>query len=210
MTSGDNNRVLSTAPPTARVGVLTRGSPTGHPPTAPPQQRPTHVITTDNAERDLVESFYATVRQRWPEGRLDYHWHVLPDPAQTALFEPYRDLTHRDGLVPVQPDWYHVTVLHSVPTDEVTTGQLEQIVAQMRRRCTQIAGFDLVLDRPAAGGVSVECAGRPGTAARALWQAAAASTAAVLGDTVPVLPAVYYPHLSIDWCTPWNTSITGR
>lgn len=158
------------------------------------------MITTGKAERDLVESFYATVRQRWPEGRLDHHWHVLPDPAQTqtALFEPYRELTHRDGLVPVRPDWYHVTVLHSVPVDEVTTSQFEQIVAQMRHRCTQIAGFDLTLDRPAVGSLAVECAGRPGTAARAVWQAAADSTAAILGDKVPARPAVYYPHLSLD------------
>lgn len=125
-----------------------------------------------------MKSFYASVQQRWPAGRLDYHWHLLPDPAQTqtALFEPYQELTHRAGLAPVSPDWYHVTVLHSAPVDDVTASQLEQIVAEMRRRCQQIAGFDLTLDRPAVGGVAVDCAGRPGVAARALWRAAATST----------------------------------
>jgi hypothetical protein len=39
------------------------------------------------------------------------------------------------------------------------------------------------------------CGPRP--AARALWQAAADSTTAVLGDRIPVVPAVYYPHMSL-------------
>ncbi|RSM39606.1 hypothetical protein DMB66_58045 [Actinoplanes sp. ATCC 53533] len=93
-----------------------------------------------------MESFYASVQQRWPTGRLDYHWHVLPDPVQTrtALFEPYRELTHRDGLAPVSPNWYHVTVLHSVPVDEVTASELD---SRLTRSVTQVAANTTVREQ---------------------------------------------------------------
>ncbi|MEU1813540.1 2'-5' RNA ligase family protein [Micromonospora aurantiaca (nom. illeg.)] len=150
-----------------------------------------------------MDSFFDRVTHRWPAGRRDYHWHILPplQQARAALFEPYRELTHREGLIPVEPAWYHVTVLHSAPVQQVTDGELEQIVAGVRQRCAAEAPFDLTVDRPAVGSVAVECAARPGAPARRLWQATVEASTAVIGDRVPVLPAVYYPHMSLAYAT---------
>jgi hypothetical protein len=153
----------------------------------------------DPGEDTTVESFFATVTDRWPTGREDYHWHILPEEQETrsALYGPYRELTHHVGLVPVTPAWYHVTVLHSAPVEQVSAAELERIVAGVRQRCLTVAGFDLTVDRPGVGGVAVECPARPGSPARRLWEVTAEATAAVIGDRVPVILAVYYPHLSL-------------
>ena len=146
-----------------------------------------------------MDDFFATVIDRWPAGREDLHWHLLPDPeqARAGLFEPYQELTHRDNVVPVAPPWYHVTSLHSVPAASLSAGQLDRIIEEVRRRCETIGPFELTLDRPTIGQVAVECAGRPGAATRALWRAAADSTTTVLGNDIPVIPEVYYPHMSL-------------
>ncbi|MEV6927444.1 2'-5' RNA ligase family protein [Dactylosporangium sp. NPDC051485] len=146
-----------------------------------------------------MANFFDTVIGRWPAGREDYHWHILPDPewVRTALFEPYRELTHRDGLAPVAPQWTHVTVLHSGPVDAFRAEEVEQVVDLVRAGCTAIAPFELTLDRPAPGRVALECAGRPGAPARQLWQLTGEATRAVTRDRFPLIPELYYPHASL-------------
>jgi hypothetical protein len=31
-----------------------------------------------------LESFFDSIQGRWPAGRVDYHWHVLPDLMNSA------------------------------------------------------------------------------------------------------------------------------
>ncbi|WP_158673890.1 2'-5' RNA ligase family protein [Streptomyces klenkii] len=106
-------------------------------------------------------------------------------------------MTHTPGLEPVAPQWCHVTVLHSGPVEEVSDEEIRAITGRVRERCAEVRPFELALDRPVVGNVALECPGRPGAPARRLWEITARAGREVLGDRYPLLPAAYYPHLSV-------------
>jgi 2'-5' RNA ligase len=158
-----------------------------------------------------MQSFFETVIHRWPAGQEDYHWHLLfpEDLVSQQLVEPYRGLTHgRDQLRPVPARWVHLTLLHSGPVGQISAAELDQITDLVREQCTTVAPFSLTFDRPAVGRVAVECIARPGPPARQLWQITADATAAVTGTRFPLIPDLYYPHLSLAYGT--GDSDTGR
>ncbi|WP_329169394.1 2'-5' RNA ligase family protein (plasmid) [Streptomyces sp. NBC_01267] len=149
-----------------------------------------------------MEDFYAEVEARahaWPANRPDLHWHILFDPAvvEEKLVGPYRELTHRPGLAPVEARWVHTTVMHGGPVADYKDEELDTIVELVRQECATIAPFDLTFDRPAIGRVAVECAARPGAPARRLWQLTTQIDVDVTGGRNPVMPAGYYPHQSL-------------
>lgn len=74
---------------------------------------------------------------------------------------PYRELTHRPGLVPVPVQWIHTTVMHGGPVDQYTDSEITTIVDRVGEACATIAPVDLIYDRPSVGTVAVECAARP-------------------------------------------------
>ncbi|MEH1124749.1 2'-5' RNA ligase family protein [Micromonospora sp. CPCC 206061] len=149
-----------------------------------------------------MNNFFAAVSHRWPAGRRDYHWHILPPRhAADALVEPYLPLTGGVGLARVRPEWIHVTVLHSAPVVDLDRAVLERIVDRARAECAHIPVFDLTLDRPDLGPVAVECPGRPGGPARRLWQLLADITTAETDGQYTTRPEVYYPHASIAYAT---------
>lgn len=148
-----------------------------------------------------MDDFFATIIDRWPARRRDYHWHVLPPPqlARQGLYEPYRDLTHREGIVPVSPEWYHLTLLHSAPVTEVADGEITEIIDRVRHRCAEIEPFQVTLDRPSVGSVAVECLARPGRRLAELRGITADETSAVLGERHTTTPPIYYPHVSLGY-----------
>ncbi|GHE11339.1 2'-5' RNA ligase family protein [Streptomyces alanosinicus] len=143
-----------------------------------------------------AKDFFSTVIHRWPEGRRDYHWHLLaaPEWVKETLFEPYRELTHRPGLAPVQPDNFHITLLHGPPVEEMSEQELADMVNQVRTSCAKIAPVELTLGRAAVGTVAIECAGQPGTASRPLGKLTSDATAKATGGRFPTIPADHYPH----------------
>ncbi|EST27416.1 2'-5' RNA ligase family protein [Streptomyces roseochromogenus] len=146
-----------------------------------------------------MRDFFSTVIHRWPEGRRDYHWHLLASPewAEETLFEPYRELTHRPGLAPVRPENFHVTVLHGPPVEEMSEREIADMVDEVRAGCAWIAPLELTLGRATVGSVAIECAGRPGAASRPLWELTVAATAKATGGRYEALPAAHYPHASL-------------
>lgn len=146
-----------------------------------------------------MKDFFGTVIHRWPAGQQDYHWHILPDPdvVRQELFEPYRELTHQPRLAPVQPQNFHITLLHGPPVEEVTAQEVEQTIELVREGCTRIAPFDLTLARPALGTVAIECIGSPGAASRPLWQLTAEATTKATQNRFPTIPSAHYPHATI-------------
>lgn len=153
-----------------------------------------------------MDDFFATVEHRWPPRRPDYHWHVLFDSALTraAWFEPYRDLTHAHAnLAPVAPEWYHLTLLHSAPVEELSDQAISDITDLVRQRCAAIRPFEITIDRPNIGTVAIECPGRQGAATHQLWETVAAATKQVTGDRFATLPEPgrYYPHTSLAYAT---------
>lgn len=154
------------------------------------------------ATSGTVDDFFRRVETRqhaWPAGRPDLHWHLLFDVGTVGreLVTSYRAITHRPGLAPVSARWVHMTVLHGGPVAEYRRGELDAITKRVHQRCVGIEPFDLTIDRPSVGRVAIECPARPGAPARRLWELTAQSDAAVTGGRFPLIPATYYPHLSL-------------
>ncbi|GHE14686.1 2'-5' RNA ligase family protein [Streptomyces alanosinicus] len=150
-----------------------------------------------------MQNFFERVESRtnaWPAGRRDLHWHLLPQPAAAReLVERYRELTHRPGLEAVPAKWLHVTVLHSGPEQEASDQEVKEITSRVRKAVAGTGAVELTFARPAIGNVAIECAARPGGAARRLWEATWTATREVVGERWPLIPATYYPHTSISY-----------
>jgi hypothetical protein len=149
-----------------------------------------------------VDDFFNRVETRrhaWPAGRADLHWHLLFDLAviEQHLVTPYTPITHQPGLQPVPSRWIHMTVLHGGPIADYRSGEIEAITELVTDRCATIDPPQLTIDRPMIGRVAIECAARPGAPVRQLWELTARVDAEVTGGRHPLLPATYYPHISI-------------
>jgi 2'-5' RNA ligase len=146
-----------------------------------------------------VEDFFAGVVDRWPPGREDYHWHVLPGPpaVRERLYGQYRELTHRPGLAPVPGQWLHITVAHLMPVTQVSAGQIEQITGLVRQACSGIAPFAVTAGRPEVWRTGIVCPIRPGPPLRHLWQVTTSAADQVTAATCQTRPGVYHPHLAL-------------
>lgn len=146
-----------------------------------------------------MDDFFATLKAWWPPGREDLHWHVLPDPAQlaTELIEPCRELTDRPELATVEPRWGHITVQDVAPAGEVTPGEMDLIVARVRRACARVAPAELTVGPPELGRLGIGCPVTPAAPARHLWEITVAASKEVTGGRFPARPATYRPHLSL-------------
>lgn len=163
-----------------------------------------------------MDNFFDEVQTRkiqpYPALRKDLHWHLTIDTetVRKELIEPYRELTHRLGIVPVAAPDAHITVLHDGPLQDFAPGEIEKITELVRTECADIAPFDITLDRPAIGRVAIECPGRPGRPARRLWELTARASAEVTGSRFPRVPSAYQPHLSIGYSTSTATVRADR
>ena len=151
----------------------------------------------------MMETFFGPLlRNRWPAGREDLHWHVLP-PADLAeqLVANYAPLTSRPGLAAVQARWLHCTILHSLPVGHLDA-DLTKILAGVEAGCAEFAPWQMVVDRPVPGLVAVEAAATPGVEARKLCRLISDVTAQVTGTPLVPHPADdYYPHLSLAYAS---------
>lgn len=118
-----------------------------------------------------MDDFFATIDDRWPAGRQDLHWHVLPgtELMRDRISRQYSELIDRPGLAPVRPEFMHVTVQHLAPVDEITEQELIQIVTKVRQSCAVIAPFASMIGRAQAWEHGVVCPLRPGYLLTALW-----------------------------------------
>ncbi|MGW1022080.1 2'-5' RNA ligase family protein [Streptomyces niveus] len=150
-----------------------------------------------------MQDFFEAVENRgnrWPAGRRDLHWHLLPPSTQDtvdALLGPYGDLIRTPGMEMVLPRWMHVTVLHAGPHASASDDEVAQMVGLVREAVAGTGPVTLTFSRPSIGTVAIERAARPGAAARALWDATWAATTAVVGERWELLPEIYQPHLTI-------------
>jgi 2'-5' RNA ligase len=146
-----------------------------------------------------MEDFFATLNPWWPPGRADLHWHLLPEAARLAaeVTGPYRELTHRPGLAPVEPRWCHITVQDIAPAADVTPDELDRIVAQVRQACAELASPTLTLGPLELGRFGLGCPVTPVAAARRLWEITVAASREVTGGRRATRPASYHPHLSL-------------
>lgn len=146
-----------------------------------------------------MEDFFASVADRWPPGREDYHWHVLPgtELARERLARPYADMTNQPGLAPVRPEYMHVTVQHIGPVQDIAADELAEIVGRVRAGCRGVASFAVTAGRAEVWETSVVCPLRPGYLLGNLWHLVTSASSAVAGARLEIRPAVYHPHLAL-------------
>jgi 2'-5' RNA ligase len=150
-------------------------------------------------EADSLESFFTAIEQRWPAGRADYHWHVLPgaDTRHEHVTLPYRDLVHRAGLAPVAAAWTHVTVEHLAPVGALSSDEIARIIELVRNRCARLAPLELTIGRAEIWGNGVVCPVSPARPLRQLREITTAASREVTGGRFGTAPAAYHPHLAL-------------
>lgn len=150
-----------------------------------------------------MEDFFASIAGRWPAGREDYHWYVLPgsELLRDRISRPYSEVIHQAGLAPVRPAYLHLTIQQLASVGEVTDGQLAEIVGLVRDRCAGFAAFAVTAGRAEAWENGLVCPIRPGYLLASLWQLATSASAEVTGRRFEVIPAVFHPHLSLAYAT---------
>lgn len=146
-----------------------------------------------------MEDFFAGVANRWPAGREDYCWLVLPDAeaAQECLLAPYSELTGWPGLVPVRAEWVHIIVQHLAPAAEIGGAELGKITRRVQGRCAGIAPITVTAGRAEAWETGVVCPVRPGYMLRFLRQVTEGVGREVTGSGFGASPSAYYPHLTL-------------
>jgi len=156
---------------------------------------------TDDSERTHVDSFFEKIAGRWPAGRQDYHWHVLPPAGlvREHLADPYLGITTRPGLARVDPEWAHITVWHDAPVSDVSQQAMDPVLARVRDRCRQVSPFTARVRRPEVWATAVVCPVYPGPALRQLW---AIVREAAAGTGQPGQESLnYFPHLTLAYAT---------
>jgi 2'-5' RNA ligase len=146
-----------------------------------------------------MEDFFATLTGRWPAGREDYCWHVLPGsgalPARLA--GQYQELTHQTWLAPVSAQRMHVTVQHLAPAAEVGGAELGRMIRLVRGRCSRIAPFPVTAGRAEAWDTSIVCPVRPAYLLRFLRQVITEISREVTIGRFGASEASYCPHLTL-------------
>jgi 2'-5' RNA ligase len=146
-----------------------------------------------------MEDFFAGVTSRWPAGREDCCWHVLPGPGPlpSRLAGQYQELVHWPGLAPVSPEWMHVTVQHLLPAAEVSGAELSRMVRLVQGRCRGIAPFAVTVSRADAWETSVVCPVRPAYLLRFLRQVITDVSHDVTEGRFSASGPAYCPHLTL-------------
>lgn len=146
-----------------------------------------------------MDDFFASIADRWPPGREDYHWHVLPgsELQRARISTPYSELLRRPGLAVVGPAYLHITVQHVAPVSEVSGAELAEIVRLVRDRCAGFAAFAVTAGRAEAWEHGIVCPIRPGYLLSSLWQLTTSAATEVTRGRFEVRPAVYHPHIAL-------------
>lgn len=150
-----------------------------------------------------MEDFFATIADRWPADREDYHWHVVPgsELLRDRISRPYSEITHHPGLAPVGPAYLHITIQHLAAVSQVTDVELGQIVKLVRERCAAFAPFAVTAGRAEAWEHGIVCPIRPGYLLASLWQATTSAASEVTGSRLEIRPAVFHPHMALAYAT---------
>jgi 2'-5' RNA ligase len=146
-----------------------------------------------------VDDFFAGIERQWPVGREDIHCLVIPDTgrARKQLTEPYRDLTARSGLAPVEPERCHITVHHGPRLSDTTEDAMQQVTGIIREGCRSLSPFTARIRRPSVRRSGVVCPVYPGLPFGELH----ALVTSAFGCTDGEQPATYDPHLALAYAT---------
>jgi len=146
-----------------------------------------------------MDNFFTGLAGRWPPGREDYCWHVLPgsDGLDDRLAGQYRELLDWPGLALVSADWMHVTLQHLAPASEVSGAQLSRMIRMVQGRCRGIAPFTVTIGRAEAWETSVVCPVQPADLLRHLRQVIIDVSGEVAVSRFDAGESPFFPHLTL-------------
>jgi 2'-5' RNA ligase len=146
-----------------------------------------------------MDNFFAGLAGRWPPGREDYCWHVLPgfDGLGDRLAGQYRELLDWPGLARVSAEWMHVTLQHLAPASEVSGAQLSRMIRMVQGRCRGITPFTVTIGRAEAWETSVACPVRPADMLRHLRQVIVDASGEVAVGRFAAGESPFLPHLTL-------------
>jgi 2'-5' RNA ligase len=146
-------------------------------------------------------------RPGWRPGRRLYAWHLTFGDQTVSrgradlrrLVSAYQDrLAGLPGLDLVPAEWLHLTVQPLGFADEVGAGDLERIVAAVRRRCAALAPVRLTLGPAQLQAEGVWLPVGPQAAVRRVRAAVRAGIAELRGAArVPEAAGGFVPHVSL-------------
>ncbi|MEU7905913.1 2'-5' RNA ligase family protein [Actinoplanes sp. NPDC049118] len=153
-----------------------------------------------NVNADSVKDHWYW-RPGWHVGARFYTWHITFSGQSEVirLAKGYRDVLDQQSILDVVPDeWLHLTMQGIGFVNEVSTEDVDSIVAQARQRCANLAPMKLRIGRPHVDPESIQIAIEPAGPVRALRQEIRSSIGEVWGfDRIPEPAEPYNPHMSL-------------
>jgi 2'-5' RNA ligase len=150
-----------------------------------------------------LESFFDQSAGRPQETKEDYRWYIRP-PAQWAeqhLYEPYRELIDRPGLMRVPVELAHITLLNYARVDEASDGTISKVVDQVRVRCAAARPLSVRIRRAELWQSSVVCPVYPAQILRELCEIISEAAAEAAGPREHASLEFFHPHLMVAFCT---------
>jgi 2'-5' RNA ligase len=140
-------------------------------------------------------------RPGWQPGRSFYTWHLTfssaPEIAQiVSTFRPA--LTHFNTLDPVDEAGVHLTLQGVGFADEISTGDLEKIVAEVSSRCQTLSPILIQFEQPHVDEETVQMNVGPAGRLKQLRDFLRDGIGAACGpDRVPEDADIFRPHITL-------------
>jgi 2'-5' RNA ligase len=143
-------------------------------------------------------------RPGWRQGRRAYTFHMVFDNGTVdgaaevhRLVRDYQAaVSDLGGLDPIPVEWLHLTVQGVGFADEVGERDLEAILAAARRRCAELAPFDLTFGSAIVGDEGIMLPGEPIGPAATLRDTLRSAIADVWGQARVPEGEAFIPHVT--------------
>jgi 2'-5' RNA ligase len=144
-------------------------------------------------------------RPGWSPGRSFYTWHITFEgqPAMADLAQHYAGVVQLGVYDPVPLRWLHLTMQGVGFTDEISTAQIDQVVAAANRRCAALSSFRVTIGPALFDPEALSLPVQPVEPLADLRTTVRAAIADVFGDA-PEPEVGYRPHVSLGY-----TNTTG-
>ncbi|WP_169982880.1 2'-5' RNA ligase family protein [Microbispora sp. H10836] len=139
-------------------------------------------------------------REMLPPGKGRIYWHVLfrAHPEVRAIAsEAHRRLDGISGLDPVPYEWLHLTILVVGLTDEIPEEQISALIAEARKRLTDVQPATVTLGRVLYHPEAIALEARPAQALMPMLDAVRTATRTATGRAGILGTNPWIPHITV-------------
>lgn len=141
-------------------------------------------------------------RPGWRTGRRFYACHLtfpgpVGDDLRRLVDQYHKVLRTIPGLTLIPHQWLHLTMQGIGFADEISDKQLDQLVARLRERLSEVRPFNLTVQHPTLGAEAITLHAEPTAPLHGLRTIVQSTAAAVLGGRTPTLAPDFRPHVSV-------------